>query len=54
MFENFKNAMSAAAERRRHRRDYKYLLRSGNQHLLRDIGVDRYEVERLYSETRYF
>jgi uncharacterized protein YjiS (DUF1127 family) len=51
MFNNLKDAIRRANERRQHRRDYKFLLTQGNEYMLRDIGVDRHEVEQLYFKT---
>jgi len=54
MLTNLKDAIRRAKERRQHRRDYKFLLRYENAAMLRDIGVDRVEVENLYFKTGLF
>ena len=51
MWTNLKDVIHRASERRRHRRDYRYLLMQENDDMLRDIGVDRIDVKRLYLQT---
>lgn len=52
MLTSIKTGIERIGKRVRDRRDYNYLLQHGDNRLLRDIGIDRVEVERMRARLR--
>lgn len=53
MISKIRNAVQRAAKRSRNRREYELLMHQDNHQILKDIGLTRADVARLYRQSRH-